>query len=123
VSIIGRGRMLAEGRVSDILNAAGERYARVRVEDAVRAAELLEAAGFLVQRSGRELQVMSGRGPLDTAEITRVLAERGLYVRELTPVQRDLESVFLELTADEHLGASGTRSPRPGPPPADWGGS
>jgi ABC-type multidrug transport system ATPase subunit len=123
VSIIGRGRMLSEGRVSDILNAAGEQYARVRVEDAVRAAELLEAAGFLVQRSGRELQVMSGRGPLDTAEITRVLAERGLYVRELTPVQRDLESVFLELTADEHLGAPGTRSPRPGPPPPDWGGS
>ena len=29
VSIIGRGRMLAEGRVSDILDAAGEQYARV----------------------------------------------------------------------------------------------
>jgi ABC-2 type transport system ATP-binding protein len=52
-----------------------------------------------------------------------VLAERHLYVRELTPVQRDLESVFLELTADEHLGATGTRSSRRGSPPPDWGGS
>jgi ABC-2 type transport system ATP-binding protein len=123
VSIIGRGRMLAEGRVSDILSAAGEQYARVSIEEPVRAAELLDAAGFVVQRAGRELHVMSGRGPLDTAEITRVLAERGLYVRELAPVQRDLESVFLELTADEHLGATGSRPPRPGSPPPEGGGS
>src|SRR5215216_5279677 len=76
VSIIGRGRMLAEGRVSDILSAAGGQYARVSVEDPGRAAELLQSAGFVVQRSGRELHVTMARGPLDTAEITRVLAER-----------------------------------------------
>ena len=123
VSIIGRGRMLAEGRVSDILSAAGEQYARVSVEDPLRAAELLQSAGFVVQRSGRELHVTASRGPLDTAEITRVLAERHLYVRELAPVQRDLESVFLELTADEHLGATGTRPSRRESRPPDWGGS
>ena len=48
---------------------------------------------------------------LDLARITRVLAEHGLYVFELTPVRADLESVFLELTADEHLGAT-SRAPR-----------
>ena len=36
--------------------------------------------------------------------ITRLLADQGLYVSELTPVRRDLESVFLELTAEEQLG-------------------
>ena len=35
-----------------------------------------------------------------------MLAEQGLYVDELTPVRADLESVFLELTAEEHLGAT-----------------
>jgi hypothetical protein len=35
-----------------------------------------------------------------------VLAERGHYVNELVPLRRDLESVFLELTADEHLTAA-----------------
>ncbi|HZA72723.1 MAG TPA: ATP-binding cassette domain-containing protein [Propionibacteriaceae bacterium] len=106
VSIIGRGRMLAEGRVSDILRAAGEQYARVSVDEPARATALLQAAGFVVEQPGRELHVGTSRGALDAAEITRVLAERGLYVRELTTVQRDLESVFLELTADEHLGAA-----------------
>jgi ABC-2 type transport system ATP-binding protein len=123
VSIIGRGRMLAEGRVSDILSAAGEQYARVSVDDPIGAAEVLEAAGFVTQRSGRELHVSASRGPLDTAEITRVLAERGRYVRELAPVQRDLESVFLELTADEHLGATRTPPSRRTTTPPDRSGS
>ena len=122
VSIIGRGRMLAEGRVSDILRAAGEEYARVRVDDPIRAAELLESAGFLVERSGRELHVGVDRGVLDPAEITRNLAAQRLYVRELVPVRRDLESVFLELTADEHLGAGTARpSRRRSPARPDWG--
>ena len=123
VSIIGRGRMLAEGRVSDILSAAGEQYARVSVDDPIGAAEVLEAAGFVTQRSGRELHVSASRGPLDTAEITRVLAERGRYVRELAPVQRDLESVFLELTADEHLGATRIPPSRRTTTPPDRSGS
>ena len=108
VSIIGRGRMLAEGRVSDILSAAGEQYARVSVDDPTWAAELLEEAGFVVEAAERDLHVRVEHGTLDPAQITRTLAERGLYVRELAPVQRDLESVFLELTADEHLGAART---------------
>jgi ABC-2 type transport system ATP-binding protein len=33
------------------------------------------------------------------ATVSRLLAEQGLYVSELTPLTVDLESVFLELTA------------------------
>jgi hypothetical protein len=36
--------------------------------------------------------------------VTRRLAQQELYVSELVPVRADLESVFLELTADEGLG-------------------
>ena len=38
-----------------------------------------------------------GNAP-NPAQITRILAEREVYVSELTPVAADLESVFLELT-------------------------
>jgi ABC-2 type transport system ATP-binding protein len=108
VTIIGRGRLLAEGRVEDIL-AVGGQSVRVGVNDTPRAAQLLADAGFLVSPApGRLLSVSSRdqRTRLDPAVITRVLAEYGLYVFELTTVRADLESVFLELTADEHLGAS-----------------
>jgi len=32
------------------------------------------------------------------AQVTRILAEREIYVSELSPIAADLESVFLELT-------------------------
>ena len=100
VSIIGRGRMLAEGTVAEILDAASEQQARVGVSDPAQAAAILSAPGFQVDASGRQLNVGATNGQLDLAEVTRVLADRGLYVDELVPVRRNLESVFLELTAD-----------------------
>jgi ABC-type multidrug transport system ATPase subunit len=106
VTIIGRGRLLAEGTVAEILDAAGGHYARVGISDPAQATAILTAAGFLVSPAGPVLNVGAANGRPDLAQITRVLAERGLYVEELVPVRRDLESVFLELTADDHLGAN-----------------
>src|ERR671913_1863637 len=112
VSIIGRGRLLAQGDVDDILQAGTQESARVGIADPARATTVLAEAGFAVN-TGPDgmLNVTAGvaAGPateLDMARITRVLAEHGLYVFELTPVRADLESVFLELTAEEHLGAT-----------------
>ena len=59
-----------------------------------------------VARDGEHLLVT---GAEDPAEITRVLAGHGLYVRELTPIRPDLESAFLSLTADEGLGSEADR--------------
>lgn len=110
VSIIGRGRLLAEGPVSQILATGGESV-RVGINDPRRAAELLTAAGFTVAPlPDRMLHVTRVGAGLQPAEVTRVLAAGQLFVHELTPVRADLESVFLELTADEHLGAHPDRS-------------
>jgi hypothetical protein len=55
---------------------------------------------------------------LDLAVVTRLLADQGLYVSELTPIQPDLESVFLNLTAGHHLTAREERQRQPaGRPP------
>jgi ABC-2 type transport system ATP-binding protein len=43
-------------------------------------------------------------GAADGSQVTRLLAQHDLYVNELTPVQPDLESVFLDLTRDEVTG-------------------
>ena len=106
VTIIGRGRLLAEGNVSQILSADGQLSARVGVSDHLRAAEVLTSSGFTVEPlAGRLLKVSLSNQRLDLAVITRLLADQNLYVSELTPIQPDLESVFLNLTAGEHLGA------------------
>ncbi|HKF89708.1 MAG TPA: ATP-binding cassette domain-containing protein [Propionibacteriaceae bacterium] len=118
VSIIGRGRLLAQGEVDDILDAGAQESARVGIGDPARAATVLAEAGFAVRPlPDGMLNVWAGAGAgqsatdLDLALITRLLAEHGLYVFELTPVRADLESVFLELTAEDHLGAS-SREPQ-----------
>jgi ABC-type multidrug transport system ATPase subunit len=110
VTIIGRGRLLAEGNVSDILAANGQLSARVGVSDHLRASEVLTAAGFSVEPlASRLLKVSLSDHRLDLAVITRLLADQGLYVSELAPIQPDLESVFLNLTGGDH---PGTRQPR-----------
>ena len=99
-TIIGNGRLLASGRVEDLLGS-GTSY-RVAVPDAARAAGVLERAGFVVSTGpADDLAVESGRPP---DEITRVLAESGIWLSELSPVRADLETVFLELTAADTLG-------------------
>jgi ABC-type multidrug transport system ATPase subunit len=103
VTIISRGQLLAEGNVSDILAANGQLSARVGVSDPLRAAEALKAAGFTVESlAGRFLKVSLSDHKLDFAIITRLLADQGLYVSELTPIQPDLESAFLDLTGGDH---------------------
>ena len=113
VSIIGRGRLLAQGDVDDILEAGAQESARVGIADPARAATVLAESGFAVSTlPDGMLTVAAGARAgqsatdLDLAKITRVLAEHQLYVFELTPVRADLESVFLELTAEDHLGAT-----------------
>jgi ABC-2 type transport system ATP-binding protein len=118
VSIIGRGRLLAEGEVEEILSAPGGQTVRLEVADPQRAAAVLTPAGFAVTPlADRRLEVRrpADRTSFDPAQITWLLAQQGLFVSELVPVRADLESVFLGLTAEEHLGAAGHGAP---PPPA-----
>ncbi|MBD8869871.1 ABC transporter ATP-binding protein [Nocardioides donggukensis] len=99
-TIIGHGRMLASGSVEELIGTSTT-Y-RVRLADGTAGAETLRAVGMAVRAEADHL-VVDTDSPPDL--ITRTLADRGLYVAELTPVRADLESVFLELTGDSTLGA------------------
>ncbi|EON23464.1 MULTISPECIES: ABC transporter ATP-binding protein [Nocardioides] len=99
-TIIGNGRMLASGLVEDLL---GSTSYRLRVGDPAAAATALERAGMTVRTDVDSLDVITDE-PAD--RITRVLADAGLYLSELTPVRADLETIFLELTADDRMGVT-----------------
>jgi ABC-2 type transport system ATP-binding protein len=104
VSIIGNGRLLASGNVDDLVGAGAASTTRVRVADQPTAATHLERAGFTVATNGDG--ALHVEGAAQPEQITRVLAEQGMYVSELTPVRRDLESVFLQLTKDNTIAAT-----------------
>jgi len=104
VTIIGNGRMLASGKVDDLVGA-GTAY-RVRVADGAELAGAvgsLEQAGFTVHPDGAGLRVETDRPP---EEITRTLAESRVWLAELSPLRADLETVFLDLTSGETLGGA-----------------
>ncbi|GAB3667080.1 ABC transporter ATP-binding protein [Nocardioides korecus] len=104
VTILGRGKLLASGRVEDLL---GDRVSRTRVvvSDLRGAEHVLRGAGHTVTRDGDALVVEGRRRPED---LTRLLAERGHFVSELAEERPTLESFFLDLTdrreADDRAG-------------------
>jgi ABC-2 type transport system ATP-binding protein len=97
VSIIQRGRLITSGPVDSVVDTSTTASLRVKVDDVEAAQRQLEANGLIVTRHPDHLVVEGVNRP---ADVTRLLASRGLYVSELTPVRPDLESVFLQLTGD-----------------------
>ena len=98
VTIISLGRRVAAGPVHEVLAAHSGNALRVRLEavtDLPLAAETLTGAGLQVTAHPDHLLINGVDKP---AVVTRALAERRLWISELTPLEADLESVFLELT-------------------------
>ncbi len=135
VSIIGDGRLLATGRVHDLIGESTSRT-RVGVAHPDRATALLLQSGYDVVRDGAFLVVEGHEHP---EVITRRLADQGLYVYEVSAIRPTLESFFLTLTghrparpedpaawaADEtaeHVTATGLAD-LPAPPPAGGAGA
>jgi ABC-2 type transport system ATP-binding protein len=99
-TIIGNGRMLASGDVRDLLRP-GQASFRLAISDPVTAQRVLEEAGFTTTLNGEGLTVETDQ---PGAAISRALAAHELWIDELVPVRQDLESYFLDLTADDTLG-------------------
>lgn len=99
VSVVARGRLVAAGTVRQLLGNQAD-LIRVEVAELGRAADILNAAGLAATIDGRELLVCGARRP---EQITRLLAEAGLFVAGLTTHRPSLESVFLGLTQGQGL--------------------
>jgi ABC-2 type transport system ATP-binding protein len=107
VSIIGRGRLLAEGTVRELI-ATGSDTVRVRVPDPGATARLLTDARFALTTSSDDAVRVTAApdgSPVHPGGLNQFLAERGVFAYELVQERADLEQVFLRLTAGEALGA------------------
>ena len=100
-TILGNGRTLATGAVTDLVGATTA-Y-RVGAPDLPAARAALGAAGMTVVREDAGALVVGTEEP---AEVTRVLGQAGVWLTELTPLHADLESVFLSLTEDDRMGGA-----------------
>jgi ABC-2 type transport system ATP-binding protein len=95
VSIVGDGKLLASGRVEDLLGQGITTRARLRVADLGAATHVLTSAGYDVTRKGDDLVVEGHERP---EQLTQLLADRGMYVSKIVVRRPTLESFFLKLT-------------------------
>jgi ABC-2 type transport system ATP-binding protein len=101
VAILARGRLVKEGPVREVLARGGAEGLVVKVDDLPAAVRALADTGIDATIGDDVLHV---RLPAEEASrVTRVLAERGLYLSELRPDEVDLETVFLELTREQEV--------------------
>ncbi|MFG2523660.1 ATP-binding cassette domain-containing protein [Streptomyces sp. NPDC048527] len=96
--IIGRGRLLADTTVSDLVRESGAAYVKVVTPEAVRLRELLAGAPG-VEATDESPDTLHVRGT-DAPHIGRTAATHGIPLFELTPQTASLEQAFMDLTHD-----------------------
>lgn len=97
IVVIGRGKILADAPVSQILAAASGNGVRVRSPQATQLAELIAPTGAQITSSEPGLLYVNGANAVSIGELA---ASAGLVLHELTPVESTLEAAYMELTAD-----------------------
>jgi ABC-2 type transport system ATP-binding protein len=95
LTIIARGSVLAQGKVSDITGAGQALEVGLGIDEITRGAEVLRSAGFNISTQAGQILVS---GEVAPAQVTKTLADAGLFLERLVPRQSNLESIFLELT-------------------------
>jgi ABC-2 type transport system ATP-binding protein len=109
VLVLGRGRLLADLPMSELLAQAASDVVVVRTPDADALTRALSDTGTVVVRTGADSLEVSGRSASAIGDLARDLR---LSVHELTPVQVSLEEAYTALTRDavEFHAHSATRS-------------
>lgn len=97
VIVLGRGRVLADMPIGQLIAGGGSKVA-VASPRATELAPLLRSKGATVTDGSAERFEVSG---MDAAAVGDAAAAAGIALHELTTVSSSLEEVYLSMTADE----------------------
>jgi ABC-type multidrug transport system ATPase subunit len=98
IAILNRGKVVVQGRVADLLGSRD--LLEIRVEPAADAERILREAGLGEVTRGAD-SLLLALPQARAAEVTRVLAEHGLYLYGLRAQEQSLEQYFLDVTGDK----------------------
>jgi ABC-2 type transport system ATP-binding protein len=96
--VLGRGRVIADAPVAEIINAATRTTVRVRTPYAPELAELFARPGVGITRAGADELEFEG---VSAVEIGNQAARAGIALHELTPVIASLEEAYMALTQND----------------------
>jgi ABC-2 type transport system ATP-binding protein len=95
--VIGRGRLIADTSVRELLQAASSDGVTVRTPEPGAAMGLLARAGATVTSTGHDVLEVRGLAPQRIADL---MAEGDLRLQELSPHRASLEDAYMKLTRD-----------------------
>jgi ABC-2 type transport system ATP-binding protein len=95
--VIGRGRLIADVSVHELMSMGSRNSVRVRTPRAAELRGLLGGDEIVVRGQADDVLDVSG---VDSAYIGAVAARAGIALVELTPQQASLEEAFMEITRD-----------------------
>jgi ABC-2 type transport system ATP-binding protein len=97
VIVIGRGRLLVEANIEDLLRRSAQSFVRVRSTQDARLQELLAWEGAKSSLAADGALSVTG---LAAARIGDLAGMNGIYLHELSPCNASLEDVYMALTRD-----------------------
>jgi ABC-2 type transport system ATP-binding protein len=97
VIVIGRGRLIAEASVDDLIHGSAQNYVRVRSLQDAKLAALIGANGGASQVEAGGALAVTG---LSAAAIGDLAGHNAIVLHELSPQEASLEEAYMELTHD-----------------------
>jgi ABC-2 type transport system ATP-binding protein len=95
--VIGRGRLITQTSVSELLSSRSDGRVRVRTPQVTEVMAALAGAGGIVTSTGSDALVVTG---LEPDRIAELVSEHGLRLHELYCERGSLEDAFIDLTRD-----------------------
>jgi len=95
--VIGRGRLLADTSIGELMHMGGRGTVLLRTPEREAFALRLTAAGATVREDSDSALLVSG---MTSGEIGKLAAYDGVVLTELVPQRASLEDTFMEMTRD-----------------------
>jgi ABC-2 type transport system ATP-binding protein len=99
VAVLARGKLIVQGNIKELLHAKDSFW--LGTTDDAAAERLLSALPAVGKVEIGDGELVVTAPPIRAAEITKALAEAGIYVTKLVPIRHTLESYFMEITGTD----------------------
>jgi ABC-2 type transport system ATP-binding protein len=99
VAVLAKGKLIVQGNIKELLHEKDSFW--LGTSDDAAAARLLATLPAVEKVAAGEGELIVTAPPERAAEITRALAQAGIYVTKLVPIRHTLESFFMEITGTD----------------------
>lgn len=99
VAILSQGRLVAQGRVDDLIRSLAGEKIRLRTTDNAKAIELISKLDWVADVTSKGDSILVSAPTERSPELSEVLSRSAVYVAEMTSGQMSLEEYYFKITS------------------------